>query len=229
MKGYFLKNMICQTSPTILTIRAVLGAAMLLMAAQAQAQTVYRVVGPDGKVTFSDKPPAAAANVTTIGAGGKATGTGGPALPFELRQVVGKYPVTLYTASNCAPCGTGRALLSSRGIPFTEKTVNTPEDAEALQRVSGESSLPFLIIGAQQIKGYSDSEWTQFLNAAGYPQASALPANYRNPAATPLVAVQKPAPAVKPEKPEDMQIQPARAEPDRAPVDTPSNPAGIKF
>ena len=209
-----------------LTACAAVCAAMLLTASHALAQTVYRVVGPDGRVTFSDKPPAAADKATATGAGGKPVGGGGASLPFELRQVASKYPVTLYTSSNCAPCGSGRALLSSRGIPFAEKTVNTPEDAQALQRLSGESSLPFLTIGSQQIKGYSDLEWTQFLNAAGYPQSSTLPASYRNPAATPLVTVQKPAPAA---KPEETQTQRAPAEPGSPPVDTTSNPAGIKF
>nr|MDP2191683.1 glutaredoxin family protein [Rhodoferax sp.] len=199
------------------------------MASQAQAQTVYRAVGPDGRITFSDKPPDASDNATATVTGGKPIGTGGAGgttLPFELRQVASKYPVTLYTSSNCTPCGSGRALLSSRGIPFAEKTVTTSEDAEALQRISGDSSLPFLTIGGQQIKGYSDSEWTQFLNAAGYPQASLLPASYRNPDATPLVVVQKPVPAV---KAEPAQTQRAPTEPANSPVDTPSNPAGIKF
>ncbi|WP_114970263.1 glutaredoxin family protein [Rhodoferax ferrireducens] len=196
------------------------------MAGQAQAQTVYRVVGPDGKVTFSDKPPAASEQATATGAGGKPLGSGGTALPFELRQVASKYPVTLYTSSNCAPCGSGRALLSSRGIPFAEKTVSTSEDSDALQRISGESSLPFLTIGGQQIKGYSDAEWTQFLDAAGYPKASVLPASYRGPAATPLVAVQKPAPAA---KPEETQAPRAPAAPSRPAVAPPANPAGITF
>jgi glutaredoxin len=196
------------------------------MAGQAQAQTVYRVVGPDGKVTFSDKPPAASDQATATGAGGKPLGGVTAVLPFELRQVASKYPVTLYTSSNCAPCGSGRTLLSSRGIPFAEKTINTAEDAAALQRISGESSLPFLTIGGQQIKGYSDAEWTQFLNAAGYPKSSVLPASYRSPAATPLVAVQKPAPAVKPEETQSPQ---APAAPSRPAGGAPPNPAGITF
>ncbi|MEO8122372.1 MAG: glutaredoxin family protein [Rhodoferax sp.] len=196
------------------------------MAGQAQAQTVYRVVGPDGKVTFSDKPPAASEQATATGAGGKPLGGGGTALPFELRQVASKYPVTLYTSSNCAPCGSGRALLSSRGIPFAEKTVSTSEDSDTLQRISGESSLPFLTIGGQQIKGYSDAEWTQFLDAAGYPKSSVLPASYRGPAATPLVAVQKPAPTA---KPEEAQTPRAPAAPSRPAVAPPANPAGITF
>lgn len=199
--------------------------AALLTTSLLQAQTVYRVVGPDGKVTFSDKPPVSAANATATGSTGRAAAAGGPPLPFELRQVVSRYPVTLYTASNCAPCGAGRALLASRGVPFTERTVTTAEDSEALIRISGENSLPFLTIGTQQIKGYSDAEWTQFLSAAGYPNTSLLPASFRNPAATPLVAVQKPAEpkadnAAAPSAPS----QPARPAPSNA-----SNPAGITF
>lgn len=117
-------------------------------------------------------------------------------------------------------------MLRSRGIPFTEKTVTTVEDSEALKRISGETSLPFLTIGGQQIRGYSDSEWTQFLNAAGYPKSSALPASYRNPAPSPLVVVQKQTPAA---NAEEKPAQRAPAEPKRAPVTNSSNPAGIKF
>jgi hypothetical protein len=84
-------------------------------------------------------------------------------------------------------------LLTSRGVPFNERTVTTAEDAEALQRLAGESSLPFLTIGGQRLKGFSDSEWTQFLDAAGYPKTSALPSGYRNGLSGPLVVVQKPA------------------------------------
>lgn len=200
------------------------GAATLLIANFAGAQPIYRIVGPDGKITFSDKVPASSTNATALDASGKSLPPGGPALPFELRQVVAKYPVTLYTSSNCAPCGSGRALLSGRGVPFTEKTVNTNQDVEALQRMSGESSLPFLTIGGQQIKGFSETEWTQFLTAAGYPATSLLPANYRNPVAAPLVSVQKAAPVAKPEetaKPNNEQYRPA--------PDNSSNPAGIKF
>ncbi|HEY5581935.1 MAG TPA: glutaredoxin family protein [Rhodoferax sp.] len=223
-----MKNSIHQINPKTRGATAAICAALLLAAGLAQAQTIYRVVGPDGKVTFSDKPPVAAANVSTTEAGGKAMGTSGPALPFELRQVVSKYPVTLYTSSKCAPCESGRALLSSRGIPFTEKTVNTAEDSDALQRISDANSLPFLTIGGQQIKGFSDSEWTQFLDAAAYPKASVLPTAYRNPAKTPLVVVQQPAPAAKAEENQN-QNQPKSPEPSQTPVDKPSNPAGIKF
>ena len=198
-----------------------------------QAQQVYRIVDTDGKVTFSDRPPPASASGARVSAG-NAVAPGGAAasagLPFELRQVALKYPVVLYTSDNCAPCGAGRSLLASRGVPFSEKTVSTTADSEALQRLSGETSLPFLTIGGQQLKGFSDAEWTQFLNAAGYPASSALPANYRPAAAAPLVAVAAPAAAVK--AAEGVEAGTARPSPAARPVQPPANignPAGIKF
>jgi glutaredoxin len=195
----------------------------LLAATCAQAQTVYRIVGPDGKVTFSDKPPVTAeqGKVAATGVGAASASSAGN-LPFELRQVAAKYPVTLYSAPDCGPCSSGRAMLSSRGIPFAERTVTTNDDIASLQRISGESSLPFLTIGGQRIKGYSDTEWTQYLDAAGYPKTSMLPSGYRPAPATPLVALQKPAPKAE-EKPE------ARPEPVSPSAPGPSNPAGIQF
>jgi glutaredoxin len=202
-----------------------LAATLLVMAASvAQAQTVYRIVGADGKVTFSDKPPAneQQGKVSTTGVGAAAAASGA-ALPFELRQVVSKYPVTLYTSADCAPCAAGRTMLTSRGIPFSERTVSSNEDIAALQKLSGQSSLPVLTIGAQRVKGFSDVEWGQDLDAAGYPATSQLPATYRNPPASPLVSVQKPAPAKAEEKP-DAPVAPT------APVAPgPQNPAGISF
>lgn len=206
---------------------------LALSAVNAQAQTIYRIVGADGRVTFSDKPPATPDHTTVTGAGGRSApaDAGAGALPFELRQVVNRYPVTLYTSANCAPCGAGRALLSSRGVPFTERTVTRAEDSAALLRLSGDNSLPFLTIGGQKIKGYADSEWTQFLDAAGYPQTSQLPASYRNPAPAPLVAVQKqdvtPAPA-EGSLSNRANDAPAAA-PARPPAVNPDNPTGITF
>ncbi len=200
--------------------------ALALLGQASLAQPVYKIVGPDGKVTFSDKPPASA-DKGKVAASGTASGGGnsGPDLPYELRQVASKYPVTLYTATGCAPCDAGRALLKNRGIPFAERTVSTQEDLEALQRLAGDKSLPYATIGGQKLKGFSDLEWTQYLNAAGYPAASALPKAYRFASPTPLVAVQKPTtPANAATKPAEAPVEPVAP-----PAPGPSNPAGITF
>ena len=185
------------------------------------AQPVYRTVGPDGKVTFSDKPPAEPKAKITSAAGASGGGIVSSSLPFELRQVAQKYPVTLYTGENCGPCQSARSMLITRGVPFSEKTVSTIEDSQALQRLSSDNSLPFATIGNQQLKGFSDAEWTQFLNAAGYPAASVLPSTYRQPAATPLVTVAAaPATVTAPARAAAQPPQPAPAA---------ANPSGIRF
>lgn len=194
------------------------------------AQGVYRIVGPDGRVTFSDKPPPASNAAPAARTGAASPAAGGAALPFELRQVVSRYPVVLYTGNDCAPCNSGRNMLNARGIPYTEKTVTSQEDIEALKRLAGEASLPFLTIGAQRLRGFSDTEWTQFLNAAGYPAQSALPAGYRRAAPSPLVAVTQAAPAgAAAPAAADAGAQ-APTAPAEIPVEAPANnPAGIRF
>ena len=237
-----------RTRPVLAASLIALGCSALISGVA--AQQVYRIVGPDGRVSFSDKPPvdaasprAAAAPAPGQAGAGAAIASAGGSLPFELRQVAAKFPVTLYTGTACGPCGAGKAYLTGRGVPFTEKTVNSNEDIDALQRLASDNSLPLLTVGGQQIKGYSDSEWGQFLDAAGYPKSSQLPAAYRNTPAVPLVALQRPAaPGAEGAGPSaaDGRSPPGNrpsasdrgnglAAPVQAPAPLPDNPAGIRF
>ena len=205
-----------------------------LLATATQAQQVHRIVGPDGKVTFSDRAPEdkkAQSTVLSTASGGAASN---PALPSELRQIASRFPVTLYTGESCSPCQQARQLLVQRGVPFTERSVNTNDDLDALRRLSGESALPFGTIGRQQLKGFSDAEWTQYLDAAGSPAQSRLPRGYTQPAATPLAPTKAPA-ASAPDAPQEAASAPTgrlrrQAPPPPPPGGpTPSNPAGIRF
>jgi glutaredoxin len=197
----------------------------LVAAAPAHAQ--YKVIGPDGKVTYTDRAPAGSdAKVISLGARSAAP-SGEVALPLELRQVVTRYPVVLYVlVGTCEPCEAARQLLRQRGIPMTEKQVQSPEDSEALERLSGGRDAPTLTIGSQTLRGLAPAVWNSYLDAAGYPRESRLPANYLAPPATPITerrdavakaAAPNAAPRVAP--PTD-----AAATPQPAP-----NPAGIKF
>lgn len=206
------------------TARLFCSCALLLAAGVASAQGLYRNVDANGRVTYTDRPPAANAQPAPVGRSGGSAGASAQ-LPFELRQIVQRYPVTLYTGDDCAPCATGRQLLQTRGIPFDERTVKSSEDIAALERLSGRNGLPLLTIGSQQLKGYSDTEWSQYLDAAGYPRSVQLPAGYRNPPAQPLVSQQS-APATPAPAPAAVQAPPATPAPD---APTPSNPAGIRF
>lgn len=161
--------------------------AMLLMlpAAPASAQQ-YKVIGADGRVTYTDRPPLAAGDrMSKLKAQGRPVSTEA-ALPVEVREAAQRYPVTLYVTPDCPPCDAGRQFLRQRGIPHAEKNVSTVEDTEALARVTGSRDAPALTIGAQVVRGMSVESWTSYLDAAGYPKESKLSATYQFPAATPL-------------------------------------------
>lgn len=191
------------------------------LAASAQAQ--FKIVGPDGRVTYSDRPPAEApAAARRIGNAATAPAASAP-LPAVLRDPVARYPVTLYSANACDACDQARRYLRDRGIPFTERTVATAAEGELMSRSTGGTELPAVTIGSQPIRGYSPDEWGDYLDAAGYPQRSALPAGYQPPAATRLI----PPPAA-PTRTTEASPVPV-APPPAAPASTPDNPAGIRF
>ena len=205
--------------------------ASVLLAAGVQAQSVYRIVGPDGRVSFTDRPPEKVSKGTRVEGGppGAAASSAAAALPYRLRQPATRFPVVLYTGVDCAPCVNGRNLLINRGVPFTERTIASNDDIDALKSIAGDAGLPLLTLGAQQLKGFSDTEWSQYLDAAGYPKTSELPPSYQRPPATPLVTRSN---SVTPSNtvPKPELARPAPAAPASPPgTRTPSNPAGIIF
>lgn len=201
---------------------------LLLLAGAAGAQNLYRSVDANGRVTYSDRPPAGSgASQAGVGATPAGGGASSGALPYTLRQAMQRYPVTLYTQNDCEPCTTARTLLQTRGIPFEERTVGTPQDVAALERLSGQSTLPMLTVGSQQLKGFSDTEWARYLDAAGYPSSAQLPAGYRNPPAQPMVAVSPAAPTAAAPAPSPRAVSTPPEVPTGTP--TPDNPTGIRF
>ena len=136
-----------------------LGLLAFCLAAPAWSQ--YKIVGPDGKVTYSDQPVAGATGSRVVPGESPSPIS---QLPIELRQAVGKYPVTLVTRPDCGPCDAGRQLLVRRGVPYTEKRVETDADVAALRRLSGALNLPLLTIGSQQLKGLTTADWNGYLD-----------------------------------------------------------------
>ncbi|MFM2450340.1 MAG: hypothetical protein RIS44_2790 [Pseudomonadota bacterium] len=204
------------------------GLCMGLMLLSSPVHALYKVVGPDGKVSYTDRPPIASNDkISTVKPNGVTAAVDNPAtsLPAALRPVATKFPVVLYvTTADCEPCNTGRSFLKQRGIPYTERSVTTPEDSEAFKRIAGANDVPTLTIGSQVLRGFSGNEWAQYLDAAGYPPTSTLPSGYKHAEATPLVAPRTvtQAPAARP------VATPAPAAAPTTPS-APASPTGIKF
>jgi glutaredoxin len=204
----------------VLVPRASLAALALISASAVQAQ--YKVIGADGKVTYTDREPnTSEGKVIPLGARGVTADATSSSLPYELQQVASKYPVTLYVAAGaCEPCVSARQLLRQRGIPYTERLVVTAEDADALQKLTGAQDAPTLSIGSQILRGLSSDVWNSYLDAAGYPRTSSLPANYQYRPATPMVD--------QPAARNDARVTPPAA-PATPQAPTPTSPGLIKF
>lgn len=176
------------------------------------AWALYKVVGPDGRVTYTDRPPTDRP-AQALRTNGATVSTDG--LPYELQRVVTRYPVSLFTGPKCAPCDAARQMLKQRGVPFVEKSVTSADDVRAYAKQEGTDQLPSVRIGSKQMLGYNQAEWTSYIDAAGYPAKSALPLNYRWPEVAPMAG----APAAS---------KPAASEPARTvpPTDNVAPPAG---
>jgi len=157
-------------------MRAWLAIILMIAAFGAAAQTMYRWVDKDGHVHYSDKPPAAgeAAKVEQKRAVTLGVPTAEPSA--LMRQAMADYPVTVFTQAACGdPCQTGRDFLSRRGVPFTEKKVETETDLAALRTLVGNDKpvVPVLQVGSRTVVGYSSGQWDALLDAAGYPKSPA--------------------------------------------------------
>jgi len=195
--------------------------AMLLGGATFGALAQYKIVGPDGKVTYTDKPPAAADIRINNGSPAAANPAATGGLPYETRQAMSRYPVTLYASKDCAPCGQARDALRQRGVPFSEYSIATNADLAALQARFGGATLPVIVIGAQSMKGYSSGDLQGYLDAAGYPAQAHL-TGYRWPAP---VALAPPAPSTS----ADASASHAPAASTPAPLLPPPSKSGIQF
>ena len=143
-------------------------AALAVSCAWAQS-TVYRWIDKDGKVQFTDSPPPTEAKSVTQ----KRMGGGyvdDSQLPFATQMASKRHPVTLYTSSDCGDlCAQGRSLLSRRGVPYAERNAQASQaDQEALKKLAGSLSVPFLVVGESNVRGFDEDSWNAALDSAGY-------------------------------------------------------------
>ncbi len=148
----------------------------LCLALPLAAQTTYRWVDRDGKINYSDQPPppeVKKAEEKQLGAP-NSIASGGP--DYATRAAAQSSPVILYGSGDCAAgCKAARDFLNENRIPYSEKTIKTPDDAAAFKKATGseEMLVPTLLVGTVAQKGFEDGAWRKLLDAAGYPIGAA--------------------------------------------------------
>lgn len=161
--------------------------AVLLGAACAASAQMYRWTDEKGRVNITGTPPPPSAK----GVQKKSPSVSGAvpetaAQPYALQLAAKSYPVTLYTARECEPCGAARNLLNSRGVPFREVLVVDEPQQEELRKVAGALAVPSVTVGSNLQKGFEESAYHSLLDIAGYPKAGILmPRNQAEPKPVP--------------------------------------------
>ncbi|MES2581333.1 MAG: glutaredoxin domain-containing protein [Pseudomonadota bacterium] len=147
-------------------------------AAAQGTQTLYKTVGPDGKVDYSDKPPADGRFEKTMQFENLPS-SNVPDLShtyveqlkrMKASQAASAAPATrgvvLYAASWCGYCRSARTYLGKKGIAYQEIDIDTERGKESFAKASGgQGGVPLLLSANQRVQGYSVGAYDAFFAA----------------------------------------------------------------
>lgn len=123
---------------------------------------IYKHVGADGKVTYSDQEPQAPG--TQSKKLSIQTYNGAPSLS-TLKNPVGK--VTILSAQWCGVCTRAKNYMKSRNIAFEEWDIDKSDYARAKMNELGAKGVPVILVGNQKMVGFSKSGLDAMLKMAG--------------------------------------------------------------
>jgi hypothetical protein len=154
-------------------MKALVVCAFLGIAAAAHAAQFYEWVDENGVKQYTQYPPPPnIKNVQQRRLGSNVVETSGQS--YSMEQAIKRFPVTVYLTEECGEfCRNARAHLIKRGVPFTEKNPQKPEEMDAFKKLTGGGmEVPLLVVGElKTVKGYSGTDWDSALDQAGYPSA----------------------------------------------------------
>ena len=129
------------------------------------AATLYKSVGPDGRVHYSDRPPADGRIEKTLQFENLPSSPLPAATSTYVEQLRNANPssaasatnasVVLYAASWCGYCKQAKAYLASKGIKYREFDVDTRTGMAAFAQTGSGKGIPLLLVDDQRVQGFS--------------------------------------------------------------------------
>ena len=133
---------------------------------------MYKSVGPDGRIVYSDRPPVEGQLEATI----KFEHLPSSPLPastasyLEQLRKTGPAPststapkgVVLYSASWCGFCRRAKAYLAASGISYQEFDIDTEDGRAAFAQAGGGKGVPVLIADGQRLQGFTPAAYDAF-------------------------------------------------------------------
>ena len=150
----------------------------VVLSIPASADTVFKAVGPDGTITYSDTPPADRSRANTL----EFRNLPSSPLPAqvlrfreqleksaEMRISAARAPraadVALYTASWCGYCKRAKTHLASAQIAYVEYDIESVDGMRAFIGTGGSGGVPLLVAGEQRVQGYSAAAYDRLTAA----------------------------------------------------------------
>lgn len=138
----------------------------------AQAETLYKWVDGQGRVSYHDKPPPEGSDYRVEEKNLDARRSS--VEDDTLQKIVEQFPVVLYSVPVCGSCDLARVYLEKRKVPYSEQNLeNNVELQQKLKKKFGALSAPTITIGEKVMKGYVESILEGELDTAGYPKIEA--------------------------------------------------------
>ena len=147
-------------------MKKILALCALLVSIPASADPVYRIVGPDGRVEYTNKPPA----------GAKATPvqtrinsySGAPTVSGSASAGATRPEIKMFATDWCPYCRRAQAYLAQRGIRYTHVDIEKSGSGRAEYDRLGGKGVPVILVGGQRMNGFSEERLSQMLRSAGY-------------------------------------------------------------
>ncbi|MBR0566891.1 glutaredoxin family protein [Azoarcus sp. L1K30] len=139
------------------------------------ADTMYKSIGPDGKVVYSDRPPVEGRIEKTI----TFENLPSSALPKQaasyveqLKRLRASAPVVasrestvLYSATWCGYCAKAKAYLAGKGISYEEIDIDTNEGKASFAQAGGGKGVPLLLARGQRVQGFSTAAYDKLFSS----------------------------------------------------------------